>query len=495
VTGGGLPWPTNATLTGRLLRASRVHDPAGRFANAKAFAAAFRGGCWDRTAGESQISRWETGVHQAPLEAVRRYEQLLDVPPGQLTGALHLLGRYRSSGRDGRSVLRGGPIGALEVARRRLGDLIDLIDCDGPLSGTDWDELTTLLADNPAWTIAPRRIWRRMAERLTTEMIIANGVAWQQRFESLNRLMNHRDGQQAAIAVCADLAADPANQVPIEVVSMFDATAAPEATVPILQQLRKPTNDRALYGAILACVRKIQYSHFTRDELLRLGSALRELAHDPGPDDLRRLAGHVLDRLGGRASTPAGAPAPTLLGRRMVAALGDTADGVFGGMATAMFDSPVPDVRLYSAMYLAASPYRDALARQTAAVTIAAMGTDLSTSLAGLEALGVIGGTAQRTLVERLLLAPGIPGAVTAQAARTIAHIGGRSGTSFWRSALRAHAGREDVQRSLVYALGIADQDDLLHAVQRDVAVPHRARQAAGWWVGLPRQARDWSRL
>ncbi|GIH16646.1 hypothetical protein [Rugosimonospora africana] len=488
-------WPTGPILTGRLLRASRVHDPAHQFANAKAFAATFPGGYWCRAAGESQISRWETGVQQAPLAAVRRYEQLLNLHPGQLTGPLQALGRYRSSGRGSRPALPGGPAADPEAVRGRLGDLLDLIDCDGDLVGSDWDELTTLLAHDPVWTIAPRRLWQRTAERLVTEMIISDGLAWQQRFEALNRLMHHRDGQHAAIAACADLAADPANRVMIEVVSMFDATAAPEAATQVLRQLHRPTNDGALYGALLACIRKIQHRHFTGDQSLRLSEAVRALARDTGgPADIRALGARVLDRLSGSRPVPIAPRMSTQLDRRVAGAIGGTSDEVFCAMVAEMFNSPFPDVRLYSAMYLAASPFREPIARETLAATMASVTTDPATSVAGLEALQVIGGAAERTRVERLLLAPGIPAAVTANIARTLAHIGGRSGTPFWRAAVHTHAGREDVLVPLVYALGITGEDDVLRAVRTDVALRHDARQAAAWWLGLPRQARTRAR-
>jgi hypothetical protein len=80
--------------------------------------------------------------------------------------------------------------------------------------------------------------------------------------------------------------------------------------------------------------------------------------------------------------------------------------------------------------------------------------------------------------------------AVRAKVARTLAHIGGRSSTAFWRAAVHAHAGKENVLGPLVYALGIAGEDDVLSAVRTDGTVQHDVRQAAAWWLSLSRQTR-----
>src|SRR5579862_4217501 len=68
-----------------MLRVNRFFGPDERWSRASAFAAAFRGGCWPGTGNESKISRWETATLRVPYQAVRRYEQLLELPPGLLT--------------------------------------------------------------------------------------------------------------------------------------------------------------------------------------------------------------------------------------------------------------------------------------------------------------------------------------------------------------------------------------------------------------------------
>ncbi|GAA3248482.1 hypothetical protein ACFO1B_39460 [Dactylosporangium siamense] len=467
-------WPASPRLTGWLLRTSRTLDPAARFRTAKAFAAAFPAGV-----SESQLSRWETGVHQAPLAAVRRYEELLELQPGRLVGTLNVGGRYLNLGRDSQSTVRNAAGGD----HARLVSLIDLVDCNADLTGMQWDDLTSLLVEEPYPVVAPRRIWRTLAERLVNEMIIADGVAWQLRFESLNRLMSHRDAQGAAIAVCADLADDPANQVPVEVVSMFDATVHPEASRHVLRQLHRPTNDRALYGALLACVRKIRHHHFAPDEVYRVAMLARLRTRDgEAPADVRALAGHVLSLL----ATPAARPAPRT----------HDPDRVVDDLYGEMLGNPSPDVRLISAMFLAASPYRERVAQRLATRAAGALAAcDTATTVRSLESLRVVGGAEHRTMVQRLLLAPGLAPEVMATAAHVIGHVGGRSPTEFWRAAVSRFTADPVILPSLVYAMGVAGEDTLLGDVRTNPAAVHDARRAAAWWLDMPRATRTRARL
>lgn len=462
-------WPTSPRLTGWLLRSSRTLDPAGRYPTAKAFAAVFPGGVT-----ESQLSRWETGVQQAPFAAVRRYEELLELQPGRLAGALNVGARYLSSAREGRSAVHDPP----NEDRVRLADLIDLVDCDADLSGVQWDELTSLLVEEPYPVVAPRRIWRSLAERLLTEMIIAEGAAWQLRFESLNRLMSHRDGQSAAIAACADLADDPANLVPVEVVSMFDASVHPDASQHVLRQLRRPTNDGTLYGALLACVRKVRHHHFTPDDARQVTVLARRYARDgEASADVRAVAEHVLSLL----TTPANLQAAS------VGEPGRVADHLYNEM----LNNPGVDVRLFSAMYLAASPHREHVARRLAARTADALAAcDAATAERSLESMRVIGGSEQRALVQRLVLAPGLTPEVTATAARAIGHMGGRSPTVFWRAAVSRFTADSVVLPSLVYAMGVAGEDVMLRDVRADPGAAYEARRASAWWLNMPHVTR-----
>lgn len=520
-----------AAVPGRvawLLRVNRLYADDEHWAVASRFAEAFHGGSWPRPASESTISRWETGALRAPYLAVRRYEELLRLPHGGLVSTIDTILRYAAPA--------GRPVSGLERPAQdspggvdRIEDLVDRACGTGEMSGADWDELTTRLAAAPTVVLVPRTTWSRLAERLLSEMIIADGVAWMTRFESLGRLLGHPIGEGAAVATCAQLAADPANQVVVEVICALDMSRHPDASRHVLSQLRHPTREAAQYGALLACVRKLRQGHFTPAQTADLAALAGEFVTDPthrlvvrplaaevlrlAPaaasrrvlERLRRhLAGHpALENVlteGRLASREAARPVVDRLAHAVVAGLPRHVPGFTDRLLPELLDellySPVPDVRLYTALLLAASPYRAPLARALAAelVTPGAV-HDVGRMPVLLGALRILGTAAERPLVERLIIDGSLPPHVATIAAHAIGHIGGRSEDRFWLHALHRHArqwererggGAAATLRGLVYALGIADNRPLLSRVRGDVQLPAPARTAATWWLDIP---------
>src|SRR5436190_4435062 len=83
-----------------LLRVNRLLSDDPQWTKTAAFAAAFRGGGYPRSISESTVSRWETGVGRPSLPAVRRYEELLGLPPGLLVAMADTMARYAGSERS-----------------------------------------------------------------------------------------------------------------------------------------------------------------------------------------------------------------------------------------------------------------------------------------------------------------------------------------------------------------------------------------------------------
>ena len=137
------------------------------------------------------------------------------------------------------------------------------------MSGADWDRLTGLVAVQPSLMLVPSRLWTDMSTRLLEELIASTGQAWMQRSEALHRLLGHPVGQSAAIAACTDLVADSASQIFVEPMAVLDASAHPDASRHVLNQLTRPLNARSQYGALLACVRKLRDGHFTAEQQRR----------------------------------------------------------------------------------------------------------------------------------------------------------------------------------------------------------------------------------
>jgi hypothetical protein len=516
-----------------MLRVNRLFGGSERLARASLFAAAFSGGCWPGTASESKVSRWETASVRVPHQAMRRYEELLGLCPGLLTATADNMYAYYCTQPAGRNATAcdGQQTG---LPARRIEELIDKAGSSAVMTGQEWDELTGEIAGRPDFYICPSVTWATLAERLLQEQIVADRVPWAQRNTALHRLLNHPVGQQAAIAVCGSVAADPMNQVGIEVICAMDVTAHPDASHHVLTQLTHPTSDMTFYGALLACVRKLDHGHFAPGETRHLASVVVSLLGDPARhDDARTLAVSLLRRLPPDVPAAVAAKLRTVVasdaalsrvaatGRlgtsgqaaafvsRVVAAA--TArmpregpwlyDETLATVVDEMLYDPVPDVRLEAAFLLNATPYRVPVAAALGAELsrcAAAAGTDLAMCI--LDAMRLIGGVEQRSVVERIMLSPGIPAPVLVSAARNIGHLGGTTDDRYWNQVLARHAQPSKlaasqasgaILRGLVYALGMARNDGMLSRVRDLPGMPGQARRAASWWLGQTQRTRQ----
>ncbi|MFF3851470.1 hypothetical protein [Streptomyces sp. NPDC002328] len=540
--GGGL---TARRRTAWLLRVNRLHGANREWADrAYAFAAAFPGGSWPHEADPGKISRWETARVGVPYLAVRRYEELLALPPHFLTSAVDTFNRYLLPGVPGVPGVPGAPAPAqaprLRLARPahheaaldgRADAVLDAATSGDAVTGADWDDLTVFLAARPGMRLRSAD-WSAVAHRLLVETVVSDGPEWRQRFEAFNRLLEHPSGARAAVGAVGDWAADPAQLAYIETVCLLDGSPHPDAARHVLAQLAAPTNDDAHYGALLACVRKLRHGHFAPDQIGRVAAHAAELFHDPGHGpgarhrDLRALGGSVLALARSRA---AGGLPPSLRGpadgthaiaaSRAVTAhagpgvtpsavrIADSAVSLLPS-ATGRFDDrvlpvlldealadPVSDVRLHALLLLSATPYRAPLATAVGR-EIDRLGlcrdTDAVTRL--FQALSILGGPAERRRAERVVLRGGVPAPVADAAARALAHMGGSSGDDFWDRAFRLHsasarAGHElgaRVLRDLVYALGISGDRTRVRLLADDRRLPAPLRSRARWWACLP---------
>src|SRR4051794_32312126 len=67
-----------------LLRTNRLYGADEKLAVGSKFAEAFRGAGFPHPIDRAQVSRWERAAQRAGFSALRRYEELLDLPPHRL---------------------------------------------------------------------------------------------------------------------------------------------------------------------------------------------------------------------------------------------------------------------------------------------------------------------------------------------------------------------------------------------------------------------------
>ncbi|MGW4492396.1 XRE family transcriptional regulator [Streptomyces sp. NPDC004376] len=491
-----------------LLRVNRLLGQDTALRSLPGFAAAFRGGAYAREVSVSTVSRWETGVTPVPWAAVRRYEELLGLPRNLLTATARTVWRYLAPG----PVLDTAPAGP---AARDLEDLLEQAVSDDVMSGDDWDQLAEGICVRPDVVLMPSGTWYRLAERLVEEMVIADGLPWLLRFESLNRLLNHPRGARTVIAACAELAAGRARLTAVEIVCALDNCGHPDAAARVLAELTSPSGRLAHRGAVMACFRKVSYRHFDPGQVRLLTRALRDI-EDSGPvgDQVEPLRRHVaaahpehhralLGRTPARAAPPGAVPASLEAAVRRVTARvrsvepdGAGGTGVLSALVGEALTSPVFDVRLYAAFLLAATPYRAALADACAAeLARPAAIRDEEVAVPLLEALRVVGDQRHRALLQTLAVRPGVPRGTAYAAVRALGHVdAGHATDAFLREAVALHQatwlrGRDPVTAatlvSLVYALGMGARDDLLTEVRVRPDTLPEARTAADRWLGI----------
>ncbi len=411
----------------------------------------------------------------------------------------------------------------------RMGSVLEKVCSGDPVSGAEWGDLTSTLATSPLVVVGVRNMWAEVTERLLAEVMISDGVAWMQRFDSLNTLLSHPSSQEPAISTISTIIDEGRSQSLVGTACLLDASGHPDASRKVLSYLDNPADDRVFKGALMACVRKLHYHHFTADQTTRVAaiaantvgeSSVNEETSSLAVSVLRKLPHEVSTRLRGRLQRElqnnatysqvlaedqlASSPVAELVASRIIDhTLGRLAHDVDGyrdtelsSIVREMLFDPVFDARLYAALLIHASPYRagvaDALATELSRAQIMS-GSAWVTTL--FEALRIIGGPPERSLLERYLVAVGVPKDVHDCAAYALGHVGGVTPPAFWVEAIAHHLAlwRSDQSPSsastldrIVYALGVAHEWPLLSQLSSTADLPSSVVTSVQWWLTQP---------
>ncbi|MDX6260251.1 MAG: hypothetical protein QOH84_1939 [Kribbellaceae bacterium] len=510
---GSAPTP-RLTLRHRLawlLRVNRLLGSLPAFTVRTRFADAWPSRLDPRSINPTTIYRWEAGDSAIPHSAVRRYEELLELAPGRLVAA------FDYELRANRPVIESAPALARDhhvesrILDRRLDAYLDRVCASALMSGSDWDDLTELLATRPA-AYLPGRTWREIAQRLLAEMLVACGQSWLQRFEAVNRLLAHPAAQGELIDACAVAAADRDNQVMISTLAALGHSNHRDSIAVLLHQLTNPTDDRALWGTLSALFEAATLKQLNPDQRRRATRTLREIAAAGGPlgsmaeeilQALWTLAGPVAIGYGGRQY---GVREPVSLVAQRVAHAAAAAlanvpetftDDVFPQLVEELLFDPSEEARLEVSMLIAASPYRAGIAQALSAELRRGrtLTGDPERSGTLLSALRMMGGRPERGLIERIVLADGLPGPTVSVAAYALGHFTGLPPDSWWDSAISKHLAdwhRSKSQtsvaalRGLAYSAGVNGNQAPLRRLKADPASPSAVRAAATWWQNQP---------
>jgi hypothetical protein len=492
-----------------LLRTNRLFGSSDSLAVGATFAQQFRRSRGKHAVHRAQISRWEAGEQPIHLGVIAEYERILGLGRAALTTVADFACRVSSS-TTGPPMLRRTTGGSI---RRQMDALLDKALSEAPMSGGEWDELTTCFAATPGLYLYPPRLSDLLAERLLTELLIADGGEWMRRAEALNRLFGIDWMAESIVRSCASVVADPSNQVFTEPLALLADSNVEYAGQTVIAQVIHPTNEYALSSAWASAAEKVGKHHFGPEHLALLASAGLDVIGDGDPAlPLRHTAVELLRRLPhGVLSQPASqavqralakeqAPSTTavpdreslthkIAGAALSAMPRDAVEGdpMLVSLLTDVLFQPHTSRRLAATFLIGATPYRNPVASAlTGELRRRTVLDDPVLAPAVVRALAILGDPQSRSVLEDLVLAPGAPSPGCETAAWSLAHVAGRSDDRYWRTALALHRDDRSVSRGLVYGLGLHRNFSALRAYAADVRTPTHLRTAAAWWLRLP---------
>lgn len=511
---------------GWLLRANRrlAHGRNRAFRSGAEFARAFRRDA-GRPLAASQITRWENGDLPVGMATIRRYEQLLERPAGSLQSAIDLLSRTYGH--------RPRVEPATEADEDRLEGLLDLIRQNATMTGQMWGELTRIIASRPGMYLYPRTLWKTISENLLRELVIAEGESWLHRQESFSRLLEHPVASRYAIASCIEVIEDSSSPAFIEPLSLLEITDGSDANRYVLRQLTDPASDRALHGALLASIRKVQDGHFLGEDWIRLVNGVRAVvadeSHPPAIPPLIAEVGRGLRRRGmdpaalglrlpggpdrqpgwtvtpGRSpggawsvtdGSPPGPPRATSariarMAQALLADGMDAPDDVLVHLTEEALHSAHPDKRLAATMAIAATPYREPIGQAVlveVGVSLARREDEFCAS--ALRTLTNLGADCHRPLIRDILLRSGSSALLRDAAASALPHCAGGYSPAQWRLILGPQRTAwlrqpsrlaQSILHGVTYGIGTDGHHDLLREIRGDVRLPALVRTTANW--------------
>ncbi len=420
------------------------------------------------------VSRWENSRATVPTWALHQYEQLFDLPPGELGAVVTALGRARPTGR------RTAP---------PCDELLDKCLDRDPVSAAEWADLTVSLTQ-PRRRL-PRPTWDFLVHRLLTEMCLSVGWRYLLRLSALQRVHRHPAGGAALVAATEEFVTEPACQLIIDPIALLAAN--PTASRRLFRLMCEPRNEAEQLGALFAwaarppgapeMVRRLEA--VSRE--LRAGASTSPPVREAASDVLAALFRHRPSRPGAR-SAPLGrtgeAAFDALRGALVKAQTRHHEPDLLGGrilrQALASTDS---DLRILTVNVLHASPFRGVLADTVASMLTSGRtrtGSAMHSVLVDL--LGSLGDARHRPVIENLMWR----GAARDAAAVALAHLPGRTDLRLWHHVLTAQPTGGSTQRAALYAVGMKGDRDGLRLLRAHAPV---VRARANWWLRLPAEA------
>lgn len=285
VTGPGI---TSSEL-GWLLANAREHAAVASLRSAAGFA---RGGP-DEPVHRSQVGRWESGHTPAGYAVVRRYEQTLGLPAGQLTLAADFMARRLDP-------LRAQPVVARPDRETWSADVLPLVEralSPERMAGRDWDVLSATLAVHPE-VLLRADDWEALLSRVALETSVTSGLEYSLRAEAAARLAGHPRSGPTTTMLADRALADPATQI-FEVVALVQYAQDAGSAAVLLTHLEAPeVRESVAWTTLYILTTLARHGRLARPLVVRAGTRALELLRE-GDRSVRthRTAAALLDAI------------------------------------------------------------------------------------------------------------------------------------------------------------------------------------------------------
>lgn len=287
-----------------VLRNARLHasDPSHRSA------AGFVRGLEDGPH-RAQVKRWENGQVALTHGLVRRYEEALGLPEGQLLRAIDLIAREDTP-------LMSLPAIPAPVSTDIVVEAMPLLERAleyEPMTGLDWDRLTTLLGSTPH-VLVRKRDWETLIYRLSSETAVTTGLEYAHRWEASARMVSNHRTTDAVIEMIESALKDDDVQLYSDYATLLRFCPDRRGYDVLVDVIRHPPNPRALWASLSTTTTLVRHG------LLDIGTAIDLLpmvlgivADESQPVRTRRAAASLADRTDtSRAVRPGGPRVPPL---------------------------------------------------------------------------------------------------------------------------------------------------------------------------------------
>jgi hypothetical protein len=483
----------NRAAASWLLTLNRLYAPDRTLRTARGLAVALSRSTGPRVV-HTTVLRWENLHTRIPLDVLRRYEELFELPAGQLSTIVAGLG--------GAPTYRGTVAG-------RTSELVEKCLSDNVVTAVEWADLAYGLRRSRQSTA----FWYDLTLRLLTEMTLSTGWRYMLRLSALQEIQRHPQGGPALVAAIEDYTKDPLCQVIVDPVALLAGSRESAVERKLLEMLRSPNNESEFRGSLIAWAARPPRDDARRAEVAAIalecltGPGTSSLIRQTAADLLASLPRHLLasqiqravERCDQNYSTiiQHRLAAPTIADPRVMQLLvtavteaqtGRHNDDPFAArlIRHALFSSDI-DTRVTAANVLRASPFSGVIAEAVSSL-LSDMPLDVGpvTRIALADLLGNLGIEEHRAVLETSLRAGTTDLDSVIAASFALAHMPGRTDIEIWRRVLAVHSPADSLHRAVLYAVGMNHDRAGLELLRRSTEVSADVHRRANWWLRLP---------